>query len=193
MFRQFVPALRFTVALTVLTGFVYPALVAGLSMAIFPKKAGGSLIEDNGVVIGSEFIGQKFSRPEYFHGRPSAAGEGYDAANSGGSNLGPTSQKLIDRIKTDIEEFRRRNPGYGESIPADMLTASASGLDPHLSPASAFAQVERVAGARGIPAAEIQRLVAGHIERRQLGFLGEPRVNVLKLNLALDRIGKGTP
>jgi K+-transporting ATPase ATPase C chain len=136
-------------------------------------------------VIGSDLIGQKFSKAEYFQGRPSAAGDGYDAANSGASNLGPTSQKLVERIKADAEKFRKENPDFSGPIPADLLTASASGLDPHLSPASAAAQVARVAKARGITQDQTQQLVDRFTEPRQIGFLGEARVNVLKLNLAL--------
>ena len=186
MLEQLLPAVRITLVLTVLTGMLYPALVTGIAQAIFHKQANGSLIEVNGKVIGSELIGQKFTKPEYFQGRPSAAGDGYDAANSGASNFGPTNQKLVDRIKADAEKFRKENPDFTGPIPADLLTASASGLDPHLSPASAAAQVARVAKARGVPFAQIQDLVDHYTESRQLGILGEPRVNVLNLNLALD-------
>ena len=186
MLEQFLPAVRITLVLTVLTGMLYPALVTGIAQAIFHKQANGSLIEVNGKVIGSELIGQKFTKPEYFQGRPSAAGDGYDAANSGASNFGPTNQKLVDRIKADAEKFRKENPDFSGPIPADLLTASASGLDPHLSPASAAAQVARVAKARGVSVAQMQDFVNQHTESRQLGILGEPRVNVLKLNLALD-------
>jgi K+-transporting ATPase ATPase C chain len=186
MLEQLLPAVRMTLVLTVLTGMLYPALITGIAQAIFPKQANGSLIEVNGKVIGSELIGQKFSKPEYFQGRPSVAGDGYDAANSGASNLGPTSQKLVERIKADAEKFRKENPDFSGPIPADLLTASASGLDPHLSTASAAAQVARVAKARGITQDQAQQLVDRFTERRQLGFLGESRVNVLKLNIELD-------
>jgi len=186
MLEQLLPAVRITLVLTVLTGMLYPALVTGIAQAIFHKQANGSLIEVNGKVIGSELIGQKFTKPEYFQGRPSAAGDGYDAANSGPSNFGPTNQKLVDRIKADAEKFRKENPDFTGPIPADLLTASGSGLDPHLSPASAAAQVARVAKTRGVALAQVQLLVEQHTESRQLGLLGEPRVNVLNLNLALD-------
>jgi K+-transporting ATPase ATPase C chain len=187
MFNHLMPAVRTTLVLTVLTGALYPALVTGLAKAIFPHQANGSLIETNGKVIGSELIGQKFTKPEYFQGRPSAAGDGYDASNSGGTNLGPTSQKLADRIKTDAEKFRKDNPDFNGPIPSDLLTTSASGFDPDLSPASALAQAPRVAKARGVSRDVVEALVTNHIEGRQLGFLGEPRVNVLKLNMDLDQ------
>lgn len=186
MWEQFMPAVRMTLALTVLTGMLYPALVTGIARAIFPKQANGSLIEVNGKVVGSELIGQKFSKPEYFQGRPSGAGDGYDASNSGSPNLGPTNQALADRIKAGAEKFRKENPDFTGPIPADLLTSSASGLDPHISPASADAQIARVAKSRGVSEAQVKELLDRHTELRQLGFLGEPRVNVLELNLALD-------
>lgn len=183
---QLLTAFRFVALFTVLTGFVYPGIVTALSKMLFPRQASGSLILQNGAVVGSSLIGQNFTRPEYFHPRPSAAGDGYDAANSGGSNLGPTSAKLIARVQDAAAAFRKENPDYAGPIPADLLTASASGLDPHISPASAEAQAARVAKARGVPVEQVRAPLAAHVERRDLGFLGEPRVNVLLLNLALD-------
>src|SRR5882672_7351520 len=169
MFKQFLPALRITLVLTVLTGFLYPALITGLARVIFPHQADGSLIERNGRIIGSELIGQKFTTPEYFHGRPSAAGDGYDAANSSGSNLGPTSKKLADRVRTDVEAFRKENPSVTGPLPADTVTTSASGLDPDISPASAYLQVERVAATRHVSVDRIRQLVDAHVQGRQLG------------------------
>ncbi len=188
MWKQILPAIRMTLALTVLTGLLYPGVVTGLCQLLFPHPANGSLITQNGRVIGSELIGQNFTRPEYFQPRPSAAGnDGYDPTASGGSNYGPTSQKLIDRIKAAEEKFRKENPGYQGAIPSDLLTASGSGLDPHISPAAAEAQAARVAAARNTSEAQIRALIAAGTEGRDLGLLGEPRVNVLRLNLALDR------
>jgi len=180
-------AIRITILLAVLTGLVYPAVMTGLAQLIFPRQANGDLVEANGKVVGSELLGQAFTRPEYFHGRPSAAGNGYDGLSSGGSNLGPTSQKLVDRVRGDVQKFRAENPAFKGEIPADMVTASASGLDPDISPAAAEAQVDRVAATRAISPDAVRRLVTDNTEGREWGFLGEPRVNVLKLNLALDR------
>jgi K+-transporting ATPase ATPase C chain len=163
--------------MTVVLGLGYPFVVWGVAQVAFPNQANGSLIERDGKVIGSELIGQNFSSAKYFHGRPSAAGNGYDASASGGSNLGPTSAKLIDRVKADAGE---------ESIPADLVTASASGLDPHISPAAAEFQIDRVASARKISDKQVRDLISEFTEGRTFGFLGETRVNVLKLNLALD-------
>jgi K+-transporting ATPase ATPase C chain len=188
MFKQFLPAIKITLLMTVLTGMLYPALVTGIAKLAFPHQASGSLIVENGKVVGSSLIGQDFTKPEYFHPRPSAAGDkGYDAANSGGSNLGPTNRKLIDRVKQSVVKFRAENPDFRGPIPADALTTSASGLDPEISPASADAQAGRVAKSRGVSEDEIRKLIAMHIEDRTLGFMGEPRVNVLRLNLALDK------
>ena len=188
MWSQMVPAFRITLVLTILTGLIYPAAVTGLAQAIFPKQAHGSLVSAGGRVVGSELLGQNFSRPQYFHPRPSAAGkDGYDATASTGSNYGPTNQKLIERVKASVEQYRKENPGYAGPIPADAVTASGSGLDPHISPANAEIQSMRVARARGVDEARVKRLVTQAIESPWLGFNGEPRVNVLRLNLALDR------
>ena len=182
--RNIVTAALMTVVTTVLLGIVYPLVVTGIAQAIFPDKANGQLIEQNGKVIGSRIIGQGFSSPGYFRSRPSAAGTGYDAANSAGTQLGPTNKKLIDNVKANVEAARKENATA--SVPVDLVTTSASGLDPHLSPAAADFQVGRVARERGISEADVRAIVAAHTEGRQLGFLGEPRVNVLELNLALD-------
>ena len=185
--KQILIALKATLVLTLLTGVMYPLLVTGLAKAIFPGKADGSLIQTDGRTVGSELIGQRFTRPEYFHGRPSAAGnDGYYGLSSGGSNLGPTSQKLADRVTDDVKKFRAENPSWSGAVPVDAVTASGSGLDPHLSPEAFDAQVARVAKARGISDDALRQLVAANTEERQLGVLGEPRINVLKLNLALD-------
>ncbi len=186
MWRQLLPGLRMTLVMTVLTGLIYPSIVTGLCQMLFPNQANGSLESKDGRVIGSSLIGQNFTKPEYFQPRPSAAGNGYDATASTGSNLGPTSQKLADRVKASVEKFRKENPSFTGPIPADLVTASGSGLDPHLSPESADAQVDRVAKARGADPQDIRALVAQLTEPRDLGFLGEPRINVLRLNEALD-------
>ncbi|HUA85752.1 MAG TPA: potassium-transporting ATPase subunit KdpC [Bryobacteraceae bacterium] len=187
MGKQLVPALRMTILLTILTGLVYPGIITGLCQAIFPRQADGSLIVRHGKVVGSRLIGQNFSRPEYFWPRPSAAGnDGYDATASSGSNLGPTNKKLIDAVQARVADFRKNNPEYHGEIPIDMVTSSASGLDPDISPESAMAQEARVARARRARVEQIHELIDQHTEGRDLGFLGEPRVNVLELNLALD-------
>jgi len=184
--KQLIIAVRVTLVFAILTGVAYPLLVTGLAKVIFPRQADGSLIQANGKTIGSELIGQQFSRPEYFQGRPSAAGNGYDGLASGGSDLGPTNQHLVDRVQGDMKKFRDANPTATGPLPADLLTASGSGLDPDISPASAELQIARVAAARGMSADTLRQLVASHTDGRQFGILGEPRVNVLKLNLALD-------
>jgi potassium-transporting ATPase KdpC subunit len=188
MLSQLWPALRINIFLTILLGVGYPLAVTGISQLLFPHQANGSLITKDNRVIGSELIGQNFSRPEYFQGRPSAAGsDGYDPTASGGSNYGPTNQKLIDRVKASVDKFHKENPDYNGPLPADLLTASGSGLDPDISPASAQAEAPRVAKARGISVDQINQLVAQYTKSADLGLLGEPRVNVLKLNLALDQ------
>jgi len=185
---QIGPAFRITLFMTILTGVIYPGMVTGICQMLFPHRANGSLVEVDGSTVGSALIGQSFTKPQYFHPRPSAAGnDGYDASASNASNLGPTNQKLIDRVKADVVKFRQENPGYQGPIPADLLTTSASGLDPDISPASALAQAPRVAQARGAALDQIKQLIEAHTEGRQWGFLGEPRVNVLELNLALNQ------
>jgi K+-transporting ATPase ATPase C chain len=187
MWRQLLPGLRMTILMSVLTGLVYPGLVTGICQLAFRKQADGSLIERNGRVVGSELIGQNFSKPEYFQPRPSAAGnDGYDATASGGSNLGPTNKKLVDRVTASVTQFRKDNPDYKGPVPADLMTTSGSGLDPHISPAAAEAQIPRVAKARNLTEDQVRQVVHRFTEGRDLGVLGEPRVNVLLLNLALD-------
>jgi K+-transporting ATPase ATPase C chain len=181
-------ALRATAVTLVLTGLCYPLAMTGAAQALFPAKAEGSLMRDaSGTVVGSRLIGQVFTNPAYFQGRPSAAGNGYDATASGGSNLGPASQKLRDRVRGDLARLQRENPGAPALVPAELVAASASGLDPHLSPLAARWQVARVAHARGVTADRIQAALDEQIEGRDLGLFGEPTVNVLLLNLALDR------
>lgn len=187
MLKQLLPALKMTIVITVFTGLIYPSVITGICQLVFKNQADGSLVIRNGQVTGSLLLAQNFTRPEYFHARPSAAGnDGYDPTASSGSNLGPTNQKLYDRVKAAAEQFRKENPDYSGPIPADALTASGSGLDPEISPANAAAQAARVAKARDRTIAQIQSVISALTEGRDLGFLGEPRINVLKLNLALD-------
>ena len=189
--KQTVISLVMLIMLTVLGGLVYPLVITGLAQLFFPHQANGSLISQNGKIVGSELIGQNFASPRYFHGRPSAAGQnGYDASNSSGSNLGPTSKVLMDTINKNAQQVRQENGLPPEApVPADLVTMSASGLDPDISPDSAFLQAPRVAKARNLPEDQVQALVAAHVAGREWGFLGEPRVNVLELNLALDKLG----
>jgi K+-transporting ATPase ATPase C chain len=201
MLREIRPAIVVLVALTLITGLVYPLALTGIAGLIFPRQAQGSLIERDGKVVGSELIGQVFTSDKYFHGRPSATTAPdpkdatktipapYNAANSGGSNLGPSNKALIDRAQGDIDTLKKENPST--PIPGDLVTTSASGLDPHISPEAALFQVPRIAKARNLPENRIRQLVDDNTEGRFLGFLGEPRVNVLLLNLALDRISAG--
>ncbi len=184
MKNYLIVAIKFTLITTLLFGLVYPLAVTGLSHLLFPKQANGSLIEKNGQILGSRLIGQPFTSDKYFHSRPSAAGNGYDATASSGSNLGPTNQQLVDRVKQDVAKLRQENPGV--AIPADLVTASGSGLDPDISPAAAEFQIPRIARVRGINVETLRPLAARHTQQRHWGILGEARVNVLELNLDLD-------
>ena len=185
------PSLVMLALFTLITGLAYPALITGIAQAVFPAQANGSLVRDGDRVVGSTLIGQGFTAPRYFHGRPSAAGKGYDASASSGSNLGPTSKALIDRVIGDLKTARA--DGLTGPVPADMVTASASGLDPHISPATAYAQVARVARARSLPERQIRTAVDAAVEQPLAGVLGEPRVNVLALNRQLDAGGAQPP
>lgn len=192
--RTFRICLQATFVTLLVTGIAYPLAMTGIASVLFPDGARGSLVKNaNGQVVGSLLIGQAFVNPGYFHGRPSAAGNGYDATSSSGSNLGPTSAKLRDRAKGDVERLQKENPHAPLPIPAELVTASASGLDPHLSPSAAHWQAKRVAGTRSVAEERVHRLIADLTEGRQLGFLGEPRVNVLALNVALDLQFGGLP
>ena len=185
MKKNLLTAILMTITTTILLGIIYPLVVTGIAQVLFPRKANGQLIQLDGKTVGSSIIGQGFSGPAYFHSRPSSAGNGYDAANTNGSQLGPTNQKLIDRVKGDVATAQVDHPGM--AVPIDLVTASASGIDPHITPAAAEFQLSRVAKERGTTVDRLQALVAKHTEGRQLGILGEARVNVLELNLELDQ------
>ena len=189
MMREFKRALLMFIAFSIATGLIYPLAFTGLSRLVFPKQAEGSLVPVNGKTVGSNLIGQMFTKPEYFHGRPSSAD--YDAANSGASNMAPSNKKFLDQVRDRVEQVRRENNLAPDTpVPPDLVLASGSGLDPHISPQAALLQVARVAKARSLPETEVEQLVQRHVERPQFRLLGQPRVNVLKLNLALDALAQ---
>ncbi|HKT25405.1 MAG TPA: potassium-transporting ATPase subunit KdpC [Terriglobales bacterium] len=186
MKKNLITSIRMTVVTTILLGIIYPLVVTAVAQGLFHDQANGQLIYQNGTIVGSRIIGQPFLSENYFHSRPSAAGSGYDAANSGASNLAPTNHALIDRVNSSVAQYQSENPG--QLVPIDLVTTSGSGLDPHITPAAAEFQIPRLAKARGLSESQLHSLVARHTEGRQFGFLGEPRVNVLELNLELDSI-----
>lgn len=184
--RHLGTATLYTIVSIVVLGLIYPALMTLAAHLLFPRQADGSLVNVNGKVVGSDIVGQLWTKPQYFHGRPSAAGKGYDPTSTGATNLGPTSKKLIDATRAIIAALRKENQGATTPIPMDLVTSSASGIDPDISPEAAYFQAPRVAKARGIDIGRVNALIAAHVHPRELGFLGEPRVNVLELNIALD-------
>lgn len=186
MKKNLITSILMTIVTTILLGIIYPLVITALAQGLFHDKANGQLISRSGTIVGSQIIGQPFVSEDYFHSRPSAAGSGYDAANSGASNLGPTNHALIERVNTAVAQYKSENPG--QLVPIDLVTASGSGLDPHITPAAAAFQIPRVAKARGLSESQLRSLVALHTQGRQFGFLGEPRVNVLELNLELDSL-----
>ena len=182
------PAILMLVVMTLITGLVYPLAMTGLGQLLFPRQANGSLVMVNGKVVGSSIVGQLWTKPQYFHGRPSAAGKGYDPTATGGTNYGPTSKKLIDATRATLASLEKENPGASGPPPMDLVTSSGSGIDPDISPEGAYWQAPRVARARAVPVLQINALIAQHVQGRTFGFLGEPHVNVLELNLALDEM-----
>jgi potassium-transporting ATPase KdpC subunit len=186
--RHIPTALLYTIVSVIVFGIIYPLLMTLAAHVLFPRQADGSLVTLNGSVVGSDIIGQLWTKPQYFHGRPSAAGKGYDPTSTGGTNFGPTSKKLIDQTRATIVALKKENPDSHGPVPMDLVTSSASGIDPDISPEGAYYQAPRVAKARGMPVGLINALIAAHVRPRELGFLGEPRVNVLELNLALDHM-----
>ncbi len=188
MLKHLSVAIRITIASIIVFGLVYPFAMTGVAQLLFPSQANGSLVRVNGKIVGSDIIGQLWTKPQYFHGRPSAAGKGYDPTSTGGTNLGPTSKKLIDATKATIAQLEKENPNAPGPPPMDLITSSGSGIDPDISPEGAYYQAARVAKARGIPIGRINSLITSHVHGRELGFLGEPHVNVLELNLALDTL-----
>ena len=184
--RHIPTALLYTIVTVIMLGLVYPAVMTGIAMVLFPRQANGSMVVVNGKVVGSDIIGQLWTKPQYFHGRPSAAGKGYDPTSTGATNRGPTSKMLIDATRAAIAALKKENPDAVGPIPMDLVTSSASGIDPDISPEAAYYQAPRIAKVRAMPLELVSTLIAAHVHQRELGFLGEPRVNVLELNLALD-------
>ena len=184
--RHIPTALLYTIVTVIMLGLVYPAVMTGIAMVLFPRQANGSMVVVNGKVVGSDIIGQLWTKPQYFHGRPSAAGKGYDPTSTGATNRGPTSKMLIDATRAAIAALKKENPDAVGPIPMDLVTSSASGIDPDISPEAAYYQAPRIANVRAMPLELVSTLIAAHVHLRELGFLGEPRINVLELNLALD-------